>query len=150
MLHDATRKVERPDWACAGGDLQGWLRDPVTLRVGPQGRVPAGLQHRYIVVEEGRKLIVACRQLRLDLQRCGSSISCPSATSLLYMYMSNLILHVACCLRHQGLSVSCTGCGAPCQWSGQPKTHCANLFQEGMVMSWTNVRACMAHRWAAL
>lgn len=48
---------------------QGWLRDPVTLRVGPQG-VPGGLQHRYMVVEEPLKLIAMCRQLRVDLRQC--------------------------------------------------------------------------------
>ena len=67
----------------------------MTLRVGPQGRVPAGLRHRYIVVEEARKLIVACRQLRLDLQRCCSGFV------------------MACC---PFLAVLVLPFSAPCQW----------------------------------
>ncbi|KAK9909664.1 hypothetical protein WJX75_005823 [Coccomyxa subellipsoidea] len=50
---------------------QGWLKDAVTLRVGCQGQVPAGLQHRYMVVDEPRKLILMCRQLRLDVEQQG-------------------------------------------------------------------------------
>ena len=52
------------------GAGQGGLKDAVTLRVGCQGQVPAGLQHRYMVVDEPRKLILMCRQLRLDVEQC--------------------------------------------------------------------------------
>ncbi|CAL8467542.1 g7080 [Coccomyxa elongata] len=50
---------------------QGWMTDAVTLRVGRLGQVPAGLQHRYMLVDDARKLIVMCRQLRLDLAEQG-------------------------------------------------------------------------------
>ena len=46
------------------------MTDAVTVRVGRLGQVPAGLQHRYMVVDDARKLIVMCRQLRLDLAEC--------------------------------------------------------------------------------
>ena len=46
------------------------MTDAVTLRVGRLGQVPAGLQHRYMVVDDARKLIVMTRQLRLDLAEC--------------------------------------------------------------------------------
>ncbi len=55
------------------GAAQGWVQDAVTLRVGQLGQVPAGLQHRYMVVDEPRKLILMCRQLRLDLAQCAPS-----------------------------------------------------------------------------
>lgn len=41
--------------------------DPVTIRVGEGGRVPSGLRHFAMVVEEPRKLAALCRQIRSDL-----------------------------------------------------------------------------------
>lgn len=49
---------------------QGWLRDPVTVRVGSRMRIPSGLQHRCIVVDEGAKVAAMCRQIRADLRGC--------------------------------------------------------------------------------
>lgn len=50
---------------------KGWMADAVMVRVGREGQLlPAGLQHRFMVVEQPRKLIVMCRQLRQDLQQC--------------------------------------------------------------------------------
>jgi hypothetical protein len=63
------------------GGLQGWVQDPVTIRVGPQGQVPAGLQHRYMIVDDARKLIVMCRQLRLDLRQCVPAKACTLLSS---------------------------------------------------------------------
>lgn len=48
---------------------QGWLRDPVTVRVGDRMRIPSGLAHRCIVVpDEGAKVAAMCRQIRADLR----------------------------------------------------------------------------------
>ena len=50
---------------------QGWVRDPVTVRVGDRMRIPSGLQHRCIVVpDEGAKVAAMCRQIRADLRGC--------------------------------------------------------------------------------
>ncbi|CAK0742325.1 hypothetical protein CVIRNUC_001388 [Coccomyxa viridis] len=54
---------------------KGFVRDAITLRVGRLGKVPAGLQHRYIVVDQARKLIVMCRQLREDLRQQGQDVA---------------------------------------------------------------------------
>ena len=49
---------------------QGWLADPVTVRVGPVRQVPHGLAHRYIVVPDAsRRLAAMSRQMRIDLQQ---------------------------------------------------------------------------------
>ncbi|KAI3429427.1 hypothetical protein D9Q98_005521 [Chlorella vulgaris] len=48
---------------------QGWMSDPVTVRVGGRMRIPSGLQHRAIVVaSEGDKVAAMCRQIRGDLR----------------------------------------------------------------------------------
>lgn len=49
--------------------LQGWVCDPVTVRVGGRMRIPSGLQHRCIVVgDEAEKVAAMCRQIRADLR----------------------------------------------------------------------------------
>ncbi|KAL4428688.1 hypothetical protein ABPG77_009794 [Micractinium sp. CCAP 211/92] len=48
---------------------QGWVRDPVTVRVGARMRIPSGLQHRAIVVDAAGKAAAMCRQIRDDLRR---------------------------------------------------------------------------------
>ncbi|GAB4823402.1 hypothetical protein N2152v2_010448 [Parachlorella kessleri] len=50
---------------------RGWLQDPVRVVVGEEMEVPRGLSHRYLVVEERRKLAAMARQLRLDLRQQG-------------------------------------------------------------------------------
>ena len=48
---------------------RGWVRDPVTVRVGVPMRIPSGLRHRVIVVpREEDKTAALCRQLRADLR----------------------------------------------------------------------------------
>lgn len=46
----------------------GWLKDPVRVVVGARMRVPRGLSHRYIVMEESDRLAVMTRQMRADLK----------------------------------------------------------------------------------
>ncbi|CAL5219427.1 g1256 [Coccomyxa viridis] len=78
--------LDKPQLVLAGATLpkaaqlqgyvqKGYLRDAVTLRVGELGKVPAGLQHRYIVADQARKLLVMCRQLRLDLRQQGQDVA---------------------------------------------------------------------------
>ena len=50
------------------------MRDPVTVQVGARMRIPSGLQHRCIVVEEGAKAAAMCRQIRADLRGCVTSV----------------------------------------------------------------------------
>lgn len=59
--------------AGGGAEMQGWIQDPVTVTVGGAGRVPAGLQHRYLLVSEDVKLPALCRLLRQDLLECAST-----------------------------------------------------------------------------
>ena len=53
--------------------MQGWLVDPMVVasaeRSGTQHSIPKGLVHRYIKVDESRKLAVLCRHLRADFAR---------------------------------------------------------------------------------
>ncbi|KAL4447639.1 hypothetical protein ABPG75_004858 [Micractinium tetrahymenae] len=51
---------------------QGWVQDPVTVRVGVRMRIPSGLQHRAIVVDEAGKAAAMCRQIRADLRGQGA------------------------------------------------------------------------------
>lgn len=46
----------------------GWLKDPVHVSVGHRMRMPSGLIHRYILVDEVSKVLVVARQLREDLK----------------------------------------------------------------------------------
>ncbi len=62
------------------------MTDAVTLRVGRLGQVPAGLQHWYMVVDDARKLIVMCRQLRLDLAECALPVLNPAAAGTCTRY----------------------------------------------------------------
>jgi hypothetical protein len=52
--------------------LQGWLRDPVTVRVGSRMRIPSTLQHRCIVCDDEAKVASMCRQIRADLRGQGA------------------------------------------------------------------------------
>eukprot|EP00884_Botryococcus_braunii_P013685 jgi/Botrbrau1/22317/Bobra.0586s0001.1 len=77
-MEPALQQAQKPVVALVGATLspdnaelavaKGWIRDPVTVTVGGPGRVPAGLQHRYLLVPEEVKLPILCRQLRQDLQ----------------------------------------------------------------------------------
>lgn len=58
--------------------LQGWIQDPVSVTVGGAGRVPAGLQHRYLLVPEQVKLLALCRLLRQDILECAPALSLTS------------------------------------------------------------------------
>lgn len=55
------------DGFAAEAEQEGLLRDPVTVRVG-NSALPSALRHRYMVVEEGRKLAAVARLLRQELR----------------------------------------------------------------------------------
>ena len=48
--------------------LQGWMDEAQSVMLRAEEPLPAGLQHRYIVVPPERKLAVLCRQIRNDLK----------------------------------------------------------------------------------
>ena len=62
------RSPDPPPTLCIPAWLQGWVVDPVTVRVGSRMRIPAGLQHRCIVVDEATRVAAMCRQIRADLR----------------------------------------------------------------------------------
>lgn len=47
---------------------QGWIDEPVNVLIGEQHSVPQGLTHRYVVVDDRRRLTVLVRLLRADLE----------------------------------------------------------------------------------
>jgi hypothetical protein len=56
------------DEAVEAAARRGWVKDPVTVAVGPRMRVPKGLQHRFIVALPGGQAAVMARQIRADIK----------------------------------------------------------------------------------
>ena len=55
------------------------MTDPIFVNSGEgiAPRVPRGLQHRYMTVDQQRKLAVLCRQIRADLEGCDALLEHP-------------------------------------------------------------------------
>lgn len=62
--------TQRPEVVALSEGL-GWVVEPVHVQVGQAGAMPAGLRHRYVVVDSARRLAALVRSLRRDVQELG-------------------------------------------------------------------------------
>lgn len=92
LIENANLEAKKPVVALVGATLddsladtavqKGWLKDPVVISVGKEMKIPSGLSHRYIVVEESNRLATLARALRADLK--GSSPDAPPARVMVF------------------------------------------------------------------
>ena len=65
LVHSDVHKIPHHSGSC----LQGWMDNPLHVRVGAAGRIPAGLRHCFIAAEPHQKMAILCRQIRRDLEQ---------------------------------------------------------------------------------
>eukprot|EP00891_Asterochloris_glomerata_P003480 jgi/Astpho2/3480/Aster-08115 len=87
LLTDACSQKRKPQIAMVGATVQaglaataadmGWMDNPLHIRVGAAGRIPAGLRHCFIAAEPHQKMAILCRQIRRDLEQQGEDAAPP-------------------------------------------------------------------------